>query len=100
MAKVSESLIVKLLGSVAGAALALVFVPPKTLTGFIRRLSAALIFGTVFAPYVREWAAFSNDWEGMLGAACLSAMVSWAAMGAIMRVIGAWQGPKKVAGVD
>ena len=86
--------IIKLIGAAAGAALALVFSPPRTWGGFWRRLAAALIFGFVFAPYVRGYAGFSNDWEGNLGAATLAAFVSWAAMSTIIRLVQAWQASK------
>lgn len=86
--------IIKLLGAAAGAALALVFAPPRTWGGFLRRLSAALIFGFIFAPQVRSWAGFPNDWEGTLGASCLAAFVSWSAMATIIRAVQAWQASK------
>lgn len=87
-------MILKLLGAACGAALALVFSPPRTWQGFWRRLTAALIFGFIFAPYVRSWAGFDATWEGTMGAATLAAFVSWTAMGALIRITRAWQGPK------
>lgn len=83
--------IIKLLGAAAGAALALVFVPPRTHWGFVRRLLASLIGGFVFAPPMREFAGLQNDWEGTMGGACLAAFASWWAMGAIIRAIRMWK---------
>lgn len=86
--------IIKLLGAAAGAALALVFAPPRTWGGFWRRLAAALIFGFIFAPQARYMIGFQNDWEGNLGAATMAAFVSWSAMATIIRIVQAWQASK------
>lgn len=96
-AELAVALILKFLGAAAGAALALVFVPPKTKQGFVRRVTAALIFGTVFANYVRGYLGFAPDPEGLVAAACLTGFVSWWLMGAIKRAADAWQGPKERA---
>jgi hypothetical protein len=87
-------LIVKITGSVFGAALALIFVPPHTIPGFLRRLSASIIGGSIFAPFVQGWAGFDPTWEGLLGAACLAAFVSWWVMGVIIRLLRAWEASK------
>ena len=93
-AEVAVSILLKFLGAAAGAALALVFVPPRTPQGFVRRVTAALIFGTVFANYVRGYLGFDADAEGLVAAACLTGFVSWWLMGAIKRGADAWKGPK------
>lgn len=80
-------LILKCIGAAAGAALALVFVPPRTYRGFIRRLVASLMAGVIFASYVRGWAGFSMDWEGTIASACLTAFVAWWMMSAILTLI-------------
>lgn len=92
--------VIKLLGAGCGAALALVFSPPRTMSGFIRRLSAAMIFGFIFSPYILEWAGFEHNWEGLIAAATLAGFISWAAMGTITRVVGAWQAGKTAADGD
>lgn len=84
----------KFLGAASGAALALVFSPPRTFPGFVRRLLAAMIFGTVFSGYARGYLGFSQDGEGIVAASCLTAFVSWAAMGTITRIVKAWNPPK------
>jgi hypothetical protein len=90
-AEVGLAIVLKFLGSATGAALALVFVPPRTMAGFIRRLFAAMICGTVFATYVRGWVGFDNDGEGIISAACLTAFISWWAMGTAVRILRAWE---------
>jgi hypothetical protein len=81
------ALTLKFVGSMAGAALALVFVPPHTIQGFFRRASAALICGMVFASYTRAWVGFDNTGEGRVEAACLTAFVSWWIMGTGVKII-------------
>jgi hypothetical protein len=89
--EIATGLIVKLLGALGGAVLAVVFVPPRTIKGFVRRITAALIAGPMFGPYAQAWAGFSDTWEGMAGAACLVAFASWWLMGAIKRALDVWQ---------
>lgn len=84
-------LFLKFIGASAGAVLALVFVPPRTLQGFFRRGAAALISGPIFAPYVQTWAGFSNDTDGLISAACLTAFGSWWLMGSAVRLINGWK---------
>jgi hypothetical protein len=90
----TAAMMFKFVGAASGAALALVFNPPRTFPGFVRRLMAAMIFGMIFAGYVRGWLGFSPDGEGLVGASCLTAFVSWAAMGTITRVVKAWNLPR------
>ncbi|WP_144378553.1 hypothetical protein [Mesorhizobium amorphae] len=89
-----SAMILKLEGSLAGAIVALVFVPPRTKSGFFRRSIVALICGVAFAPVVRFKAGFSDDAEGLFAAACLAAFVSWWFAGAIKRAAEAWQSTK------
>lgn len=86
-----EGLIIKLIGACVGSALALVFTPPRTWSGFARRTVAGIGCGIVFAPYARDWGGFARDWEGLLAASTLMAFVSWSAMSALTRVVKAWR---------
>lgn len=90
-----SAMLIKSAGSLAGAVVALVFVPPRTIRGFFRRSTAALICGAAFAPYVQDKAGFSTDGEGLFAAACLAAFVSWWVAGAIKRAAEAWQSPRQ-----
>jgi len=85
--EIATGLILKFLGAMAGAALALIFVPPRTRTGFIRRGAAALICGPIFGPFVQSWIGFSDTWEGVAAGSCLTAYASWWIMGAAKRWI-------------
>jgi hypothetical protein len=87
-------LIARFGGAAAGGVLALVFAPPRSKAGFVRRSAAALICGSVFANYARTWVGFDPDSGGMLAAACLTGFASWGMMGAINRAASAWQAPR------
>lgn len=92
--EILSAMILKLAGSFAGAVVALVFVPPRTTSGFFRRSIVALIGGAVFAPYVQYKGGFSPDNEGLFAAACLAAFVSWWCAGALKRAAEAWLPPR------
>lgn len=87
----SAALAVKFAGSVAGAALALIFAPPRTIRGFLRRGFASIVCGMVFAPYARSKLGFHPDNEGLMAAACIASFAGWWVMGTSVRIIQAWQ---------
>ena len=89
--EVVTAILLKSIGAFAGAVLALLFVPPKTIKGFIRRGVAALISGPIFGPYVQSYAGFADDWQGILAAACLAGFASWWIMGNIVKLAQSWQ---------
>lgn len=80
---------IKIGGAFIGAILALVFVPPRSRWGFVRRFSAAMLFGPTFGPYVQDKLGFG---EGAFAASCLAAIVSWSLLGALKRAADTWQG--------
>jgi len=82
---------IKIGGALVGAILALVFVAPRSRWGFVRRFTAAMLFGPTFGPYVQAKLGFG---DGAFAASCLAAIVSWSLLGALKRVADAWQGPK------
>lgn len=83
-------MILKLIGAACGAALSLVYLQPATKEEFYRRLIGALVVGVLFSPYIGDWAGFDRNWEGVMAAACFSGFVSWSAMGAVTKIIEAW----------
>lgn len=84
-------LIFRLMGAGFGAAMALVFEPPRTKGGFWRRAIAGIGCGLLFAGKIRDEFGFSPGWEGEAQAAAVAAFVSWFAMGAIVRAIKGWR---------
>lgn len=85
--EVLAALILKLLGAAAGSALALVFVPPRSMRGFFRRVTASLVGGIIFGGFARSMAGFSDDWEGLVAGACLAAFCAWWTMALIVRML-------------
>ena len=83
---IPESIAAKALGSVAGTILALVFIVPKTVTGFIRRAVASLICGFVFGPSVHSYLAWPVVTEHVLAATALASFLGWWGMGAVVQV--------------
>lgn len=92
--EIIEGLAYRLIGDVAGTCMALAFLPPKTLRGFLQRTIVSLISGMTFAGYVRDWGGFAKDGEGVIAAAAIAAVISWGAMGRIRRAVDTAQLPK------
>lgn len=80
-------IVVRLGGALCGSAMALVYGPPASFLGFMRRGLAGLIGGAIFAPYVRDFCGFDRDWEGMLMGATLGAFAAWHVMGVIIAAV-------------
>jgi hypothetical protein len=87
---ITESLLIKIIGALAGAVLALVFIPPKTFTGFTRRMTASLIVGPIFSPVVHSYMLWPDKWEHHLAAAALTAFLSWWMLGVIINAVRKW----------
>lgn len=80
-------MILRLVGSAIGAAMALVYSPPRTRKGFIRRVLVGLGCGLLFAGFVGDRIGFPRSWEGTLQSASLTAFVSWWCIGALHRIL-------------
>lgn len=83
----TEGIIVRLLGVLAGSFLALAFLPPRSISGFVRRGLSALVFGFVFAPIVHDYLQWPATDERVLASGAVSAFISWWIMGLAKRVI-------------
>lgn len=88
----TAEILVRLFGAIIGSALALVFWPPRSRSGFLRRGGAGMVAGMVFTGYVHDRIGFSDDLEGVLQAACATAFVAWFVMGATVRIAKGWMG--------
>lgn len=88
---IGEGLAAKILGVLSGTTLALVFDPPRTRSGFLRRMSAALIAGGVFGNVVLSFTGWSPDFENIMAAWCLAAFASWSGMTVVTRVVQAYR---------
>lgn len=81
-----ERVVAKLAGSLAGTILALVFIVPKTVSGFIRRIVDSLICGYVFGPSVHAYLAWPLATEHVMASTALASFLGWWGMGAVMHV--------------
>lgn len=88
--EILTGLILKLLGSVAGTALALIFAPPRNWRDFRRRGAFSLISGVVFTPFVKHFIELSADAETTVAVACMTAFASWWCAGALLKLVRAW----------
>lgn len=77
----------KLCGVAAGTFLALVFVPPRTRSGFVRRLLAAIVFGWVFGHVVLSYLSWPDIWENQMAAWSIASFTSWWTMGVAKKVV-------------
>lgn len=87
-----SGMIVKFVGSTAGAVLALLRFPPKTRGEMARRMATSIISGMVAGTVVAGRLGLSQDWESALFASALTAFLSWGALGVIDRLPSKWLG--------
>jgi hypothetical protein len=97
---ITEVTIAKLVGGFAGAVLALIFIPPKTLAGFFRRSIASLITGPVFAPVTHAQFGWADTWEMWLAASALTSFLSWWLLGVIVGAAKKWITDKTAGETD
>lgn len=88
------AMILKAIGSLCGAAMALAVKPPKTQSEFFTRLACSIVSGILFSTPVRDRLGWSAIWEYDLAAATIAAFSAWWIMAAVVRIIEKWE-PKK-----
>jgi len=76
----------KIIGIIAGSFLALVFLPPRSIPGFVRRTLAALVFGWVFGPVIHDYFQWPITDERVIASGAISAFCSWWLMGSGKKV--------------
>jgi hypothetical protein len=79
--------ILRAIGALAGAALALLVKPSQTRTEFFMRLSGSIIAGIVFAPTLREWLKWDRTEDHIIASAALVSFGAWWALAGIIRAI-------------
>lgn len=84
---IESDLSYRLLGTVAGAAFALIFVPPHTWSTFARRAAGSLITGPIFAGELRG-EFFGPGGDGLVAGAFVAAFIGWPVAGAVLRILG------------
>lgn len=89
------AVLIRAVGAVIGAGLALVFLPPKNRAEFWTRGVFSVICGTVGGyPVQVNYLHWPDDLQMLLAAATLVSALSWFCMGAVVRIIGMWK-PKE-----
>lgn len=92
--EVIGGLILKLVGSVIGAALALIFVPPRGWRDFRRRAMFAILAGACLTPLsmsvLKGFFHVADDPETLVAVACITAFASWWAAGTARRIMKSW----------
>lgn len=76
----------RILGVLAGAFLSLVFSPPRSRAGALRRTAAAIVGGFVFGPIALVYLEWEPTSENIIASSCLSAFMAWKGMGAVKRM--------------
>lgn len=87
-------MVIKLGGSIAGTALALIYLQPKTKADFVTRSAYSIIAGMVFSEAARDFAKWPDTANYQIASSALTAMLSWFIMGTLVKIIKGWQPPK------
>lgn len=78
--------IARLIGVFAGSFLGLVFSPPRSVAGFVRRSLASLVFGWIFGPIVMDYLEWQSSEERIAAAFAIAAFGAWGVMGSLKRI--------------
>lgn len=81
------SLAARAFGTGAGAFVALVFIPPKTIKEFVSRVSVSSVVGVIFAHPAREYIGWENETEHTIAAAAMVSFASWWILGVFVRYL-------------
>lgn len=84
---IDDNIVAKIIGVVSGAFLSLSFDPPRSRMGFARRGASSLVFGWIFGEQTLILLGWSNSYNSIVAAFCLSAMLSWSAIGVLKRLV-------------
>lgn len=84
---IESPMIAKLLGILGGTLLALVFIPPRTVSGFVRRTIAAIVFGFFFGHIVLAYLEWAPTDENITAAWAIASFSSWYLMGISRKVM-------------
>lgn len=88
-------LLAKVIGSLAGALMALAILPPKTAREFMMRLAVSGAGGFIGAPVLIAYFEWPGDGDFVLASSAIAAFVTWWLGGAIIRAARNWTPPPK-----
>lgn len=87
-------ILIKIFGAAIGAALAQMYLLPKTRQEFVLRAIFSVLVGTIFAWLPMGAFDFPPGAEGAISAACFTAFAAWWAAGAVVRIAETFNGKK------
>ena len=87
-------LIIKVCGAAIGAALAQIYLLPKTRREFMLRSTFSVPVGVLFSWVPMRMIDFPEGIEGTIAASCLAAFAAWWAAGAVVRIAETFNGKK------
>ena len=88
-------LIIKFCGAMIGAALAQIYLLPKTRREFMLRTTFSVPVGVLFSWVPMRMIEFPEGVEGIIAASCLAAFAAWWAAGVVVRITENFNGNKK-----
>lgn len=94
---ITETVAAKLLGAFFGTIISLVFLPPTTRAGAVRRTVVSMICGPIFSPVTHDYVKWPNTLEYWLASAAFTAGISWWMIGFGTILFRAWA--KRKAGI-
>lgn len=77
----------KIIGVLVGALLALLFNPPRSRVGFIRRALASIFFGWAFGHVPLATFKIEPTYDNIVASFTVAAFGAWAAMGRITKYV-------------
>lgn len=78
---ITESLLAKIIGSISGTFLSLVFSTPRTRADFLRRTICALLVGPIASPVIIWWTKLPVDFDTQVAITAFASYVSWVILG-------------------
>ena len=93
--EVIAGLMLRGIGALCGAALALMVRPAQSRAEFVTRLAGSIMAGILFATPLRERIAWPPTEEYVIASATVAALVAWWAMAAVVKIVEKWEGPPK-----
>lgn len=90
-------MLIRVSGSMAGSMFALVYEPPRSRLGLYRRVVVSIPSGVIFADWARETLKMAETWFNICASATIAAMISWFAIGTLIRLAKAWKPPDQKA---
>lgn len=91
-------MIAKFVGSVFGAFMALVIMPPKTIRAALSRIGVSLPSGFFLANPASELLKLNASWENLAAGAVVSGVFGWVLLSSVWRLIqnATWENISKI----